>query len=224
MLSGTKGLGGPCQSLWVSMGLPAADVPQTSQSRGHVCASDRYLVACAGGPLAAATAAFKVTADSQGVIALRWAATRDQAIVGGIELYPAERAPRSVPKAAGAAPAPAPARAAEPAALAPSPALEPFGLLAPAAGVPRLSKYEAKSARPSASAPEHQPSGLGVLDLQAAAPGPRPLPYRLKAAGEMLAVLCQHSEAPTCNRKYGSPLFMRSVCEVLACSTQQKNM
>ena len=99
-----------------------------------------------------------------------------------------------------------------------------LGLLAPAAGVPKLSKYEPKSARPSASAPEHRPSGLRVLDLQAAAPGPRPLPYGLEAAGEMLAVMCQHSGAPTCNWKYVMPLFMRSVSEVLACSTQQKNM
>ncbi len=174
--------------------------------------------------MAAATAALKVTADSQGVITLAWAATRDQAMVGGIELYPAEHAPRSAPKAAGAASAPAPAQAAEPAALAPTPALEPFGLLAPAAGVPKVSKYGPKSAGPSASAPEHQPSGLVVLDLQAAAPGPRPLPYGLKAAGEMLAVLRQHSGAPTCTREHVTPLFMRSVSEVLACSTQQKNM
>ena len=181
---------------------------------------DKHLVALAGGPLAAATAAFKATADSQGVITLSWAATRDQAIVGGIELYPAQRAQRSAPKAAGAAPAPAPARAAEQAALAPAPALQPFGLLAPTTGVPKLSKHEPESAGSSASAPEYHPSGLGVLDLQAAAPGPRPLPYGLKAAGEVLAVLRQHSKALSCNGDDAMPHFIGSVSEVLACSTQ----
>ena len=160
---------------------------------GQVRKPDQHLDACAGGPLAAATAVFKVTANSQGVITLTWAATRDQAIVGGIELYPAERAPHSVPEAAGAASAPAPAPAAEAAAVAPAPALEPFAALSPVMGVPKLSKYRPKSARPSALAPEYQPSGLGVLDLQAAAPGPRPLPYGFKAAGKTLAVPCQHS-------------------------------
>ena len=145
--------------------------------------------------MAAATAAFNVTADGQGVIALSWAATRDQAIVGGIELYPAEGAPLSVPKAAGAAPAPAPTRAAEPAGIAPAPALKPFGPLAPATRVSKRAKYVPRSTGPSALAPEYQPSGLSVLDLQAAAPGSRPLPYGFKAAGEMLAVPCQHSRA-----------------------------
>ena len=49
--------------------------------------------ACAGGPLSAAMATFDVTADSQGSIALKFTASRDQAIVGGLEVYRAGGGP-----------------------------------------------------------------------------------------------------------------------------------
>ena len=47
-------------------------------------------VHASGGPLAAAVVSFDVTADKEGSVALKWTASVDQAIVGGLELYPAE--------------------------------------------------------------------------------------------------------------------------------------
>lgn len=44
-----------------------------------------------GGPLAAAVVSFNVTADDKGSIALRWTASVDQAIVGGLEVYQSEK-------------------------------------------------------------------------------------------------------------------------------------
>lgn len=38
---------------------------------------------------------FNVSSDSNGVIALKFTATKDQAIVGGLEIYPAAGSPRS---------------------------------------------------------------------------------------------------------------------------------
>jgi len=51
------------------------------------------LHACAGGPLSAAVATFNVTADSQGSIALKFSASKDQAILGGLEVYHAGGGP-----------------------------------------------------------------------------------------------------------------------------------
>lgn len=66
----------------------------------------------AGGPRAAAVATFPVTADSTGAIALTWTASKDQAIVGGLEVYEAG-SPTAAAAAPSAAPASAPASAPE---------------------------------------------------------------------------------------------------------------
>ena len=57
----------------------------------------KMLVHAPGGPLAAAVASFDVVADKEGSVALKWTASVDQAIVGGLEVYRAGEGPLPSP-------------------------------------------------------------------------------------------------------------------------------